>query len=394
MNNYDVIIVGGGSMGLSTAYQLSKEKVKTLVLERFTFQNQLGSSAGFTRQFRIPYPEEYMVKLVVQSEPYWEDLQSQTKLELMKKVGTLWFGDPDVQTTEGNIKLAEQALTNQQIPYTKLNATDIQNKYHFKNLPSTYEGLFQKDGASINLKNTVETLHSLCATSPFISLKEHSKVDKITSSANQDIQVTVGNTTYTSKKLVLVPGPYVDEVTSLLRIYLNVTYWNMSSAYFKLTDPSINYPTWFVFQPPKGKDGNEFYGFPAVDWDYPGYIRVAPDFVINPLTDPSQRTSIPNKEELALTSEWVKNHMTGIDPRPYHTSTCFMALSNNASKELIVDFAPSFVPNHQNIVLYATGWAGKFIPLMGKILSDLTLNQTTEYDISHFKLTDKHLKNI
>lgn len=69
-----------------------------------------------------------------------------------------------------------------------------------------------------------------------------------------------------------------------------------------------------------------------------------------------------------------------------------MALSNNESKELIVDFAPSFVPNHKNIVMYATGWAGKFIPLMGKILCDLTLTGKTDYDISNFKLEAGHLE--
>lgn len=392
MTNYDVIIVGGGAMGLSAAYQLSKENVNILVLERFTFRNQLGSSAGITRQFRVPYPEEYMVKLVLQSEPYWQELQSHTESELIKKVGTLWFGDPDVKTTEGNIRLAEQALKNQNVPFDKLNATDIQKKYHFKNLPTTYEGLFQKDGGSINLKATLQTLYDLCVKSPFVRLEENSKVDKITSLSEEEFHITVGHKTYRSKKLLLVPGPYVNEVTSLLNFSLDVTYWNMSSAYFKVTNPSINYPTWFVFQQPKEKDGNEFYGFPAVDWDYPGYIRVAPDFVMNPLTEPTQRTLIPNKEEIKLTSEWVKNFMTGIDPEPHFKSTCLMALSNNASKELIVDFAPSFIPNHKNIVMYATGWAGKFIPLMGKILSDLILTGKTAYDISNFKLTEGHLK--
>jgi len=68
--SYDVIVIGGGPMGLSTAYHLSKQNTRTLVLEQFTFFNQLGSSAGVSRQFRMPYPEEYMVKLVKQSIPF------------------------------------------------------------------------------------------------------------------------------------------------------------------------------------------------------------------------------------------------------------------------------------------------------------------------------------
>ena len=88
-----------------------------------------------------------------------------------------------------------------------------------------------------------------------------------------------------------------------------------------------------------------------------------------------------NKTMRNVTSAWVKDHMSGLDPTPCFESTCFVALSKNANKELIIDFAPRFVPNHENIVIYATGWAGKFVPLIGKILSDLTLTGRTEYDI-------------
>ncbi|CAM3969459.1 MULTISPECIES: hypothetical protein [Flavobacterium] len=54
-SHYKVIVVGEGAMGLISAYQLNNREVKTLVLEQFTFKNQLGSLAGVSRQFRIPY---------------------------------------------------------------------------------------------------------------------------------------------------------------------------------------------------------------------------------------------------------------------------------------------------------------------------------------------------
>ena len=44
------------------------------------------------------------------------------------------------------------------------------------------------------------------------------------------------------------------------------------------------------------------------------------------------------------------------------------------------------VPHHEDIVVYATGWAGKFVPLMGRILTDLALDGHTPFDISHFQL--------
>ena len=391
--NYDVIVIGGGPMGLSTAYHLSKRKTKTLVLEQFTFFNQLGSSAGVSRQFRIPYPEEYMVKMVKESIPYWDELQTHTPIKLMDKVGTLWFGDPNVHSTEGNIKQAEKALEAQRVSYTSVTTVEIEEKFHFKNLPSGYTGLFQPDGASIDLKATLQTLYNWNIESPFITLKEEAPVTRIEQAKNT-FKVTTPQGVFISKKIVVVPGPYVNSVINLLNFNLEATYWNMASAFYKKTDPIIQYPTWFVFQNPEGENGNQFYGFPEVAWNYPGYIRVASDFVISPLTSPSQRILIPNPKELAYTSAWVKNHMKGLDPTPYYTSTCLVALSKIPNKELLIDFAPSYIPNYKNIVIYATGWAGKFVPFLGKILSDLTLDGRTPFDISRFALGNAYFKKL
>ncbi len=391
--NYDVIVIGGGAIGLATAYHLGKRKAKTLVLEQFTFVNQLGSSAGVSRQFRIPYPDQYMVQMALDAEPYWDELQKQTDVQLLDKVGTLWFGDPNVHSTEGNIAEAEEALKALKVPYTTLTAKEIEDQYHFKNLPETYTGLFQPDGASINFKATIETLLELCKKEDTVTLEENSPVLKINQIGDL-FEVETPNGIYISKKLAIIPGPYINSVINLLNFKIQATYWNMSSAYFKKTDESIQYPTWFVFQNAVGKNGNQFYGFPSVDWDHPEYIRVAPDFVITPLEDPSERTLIPNERELAYTSEWVEEHMTGLGIEPEYTSTCLIALSTIANKELLIDFAPSYVPNHKNIVVYATGWAAKFTPFLGKIMSDLAIDGYTDFDISPFQLGQNYFKKL
>lgn len=381
---YEVIVIGGGPMGLATAYYNSKRSASTLVLEQFTFINQQGSSAGVSRQFRIPYPDEYMVKMAEDALPYWAELQTHSREQLLTTVGTLWFGDPTVQSTEGNIAAAELAMQAQDVPYTSLTVAEIEERYHFKDLPGNYRGLFQADGASIDLRATQRTLYDCNLASPHVTMLEQSPVIGIQQS-DQLFMVTTPGGTYVGKKLVVVPGPYINDVINLLNFRVEATYWNMASAYFKKTDPAIQYPTWFVFQQPEGKSGNQFYGFPEVDWDHPDYIRVAPDFVMTPLSDPNLASFVPNPEELAYTSEWVRKHMTGLDPTPHYKSTCLVALSTIAGKEMLIDFAPRYVPNHQNIVMYATGWAAKFVPLLGSILSEMALDGKSTYDISHFQ---------
>jgi len=391
--NYDVIVIGGGAIGLASAFHLGKRKAKTLVLEQFTFINQLGSSAGVSRQFRIPYPDQYMVQMALDAQPYWDELEKQTTETLLDRVGTLWFGDPAVHSTEGNIAEAEQALKALNVPYQTLTAQEIEEKYPFRNLPATYTGLFQPDGASINFKATIETLLNLCNKEETVTLEENSPVLKI-NQVGEQFEITTPKGIYIAKKLAIIPGPYINSIVNLLNFKIEATYWNMSSAYFKKTDPSIQYPTWFVFQNPIGENGNQFYGFPSVDWDHPEYIRVAPDFVIEPIAAPGDRSLIPNQQELEYTSSWVDEHMTGLSNVPEYTSTCLIALSKIQNKELLIDFAPSYVPNHRNIVLYATGWAAKFTPFLGKIMSDLVLDGHTNFDITPFQLGHRFFKAL
>jgi len=390
---FDVIVIGGGPAGLAAAFQLGNRNASTLVLEQFSFLNQSGSSAGVSRQYRIPYPEEYMVKLAVAAQPFWDELQELSPLPLRLKVGTLWFGDPAVKSTEGNIRAAEAALVAAGVPFSTLTAADIEGQYPFTNLPDTYVGLFQPDGASINLRATQEALINLIQGNPNVMLQDQAKVVAIAEEGGL-FTVKTGQGMFAGKKLVLTPGPYVNSVINLLGFTVAATYWNMSSAYFKITDPSVALPTWFVFQNAIGKNGNQFYGFPAVDWDYPGYIRVAPDFVMSPIKDPGKRTSVPNSQELGFTSDWVSNHMRGLDPEPAFTSTCLVALSTIPDKQMILDFAPAFIPNREDIIVFATGWAAKFTPLVGRILADLAIDGKTSFDIKPFQVGDTYFSAI
>jgi glycine/D-amino acid oxidase-like deaminating enzyme len=388
-SEFDVIVIGGGSLGLATAWQLGKQQARTLVLEQFTFLNQLGSSGGVSRQFRIPYPEEYMVKLVKQSVPFWEDLQALTPVRLLDKVGTLWFGDPSVHSTEGNIAEAEKSLTAQKVPFERLTARDIERHYYFRNLPESYTGLFQLGGASINLRATLETLLSWNKLCPFVTLRDEAPVIRIVHRQGK-FEVTTVQGTFTAEKLVLTPGPFANSVFNLLNFQISATYWNMASAYYKVKKSGMEYPTWFVFQNPVGDNNNQFYGFPEVSWNYPGYVRVASDFVMSPLNSPDQRTFVPNPKELGYTAQWVEKHMTGLEPEPSFTSTCLVSLSNIKNKELLLGFAPDFVANHEKITFSTTGWVGKLVPLAGRILSDLALNGRTNFGISHFGPRPEH----
>ncbi|MEM7369065.1 MAG: FAD-dependent oxidoreductase [Bacteroidota bacterium] len=380
---YDIVIVGGGAMGLATAAQLSNTNKKVLLLEQFGFLNQKGSSAGMSRQFRVQYAQKYMAQLALDSIPFWEELQSHTEDSLIDKVGSLWFGSPDISSQEGGIQAAMEVMDELNIPYKKLDAASIEKNYPFKNLPKDYSGFFQPDGGIIDMRATLQTLFNIANDASNIDLEEYVTLTDVESRRQGDILLTTdkGHTIKT-EKLILTEGAYVNDTLALLGLHINLDIWEMSSAYYKRTE-AVQLPTWFVFQEPQNT--SLFYGFPEVEWANPGYIRVAPDIPDRIIHSPDERSFIPSETSLKLNTDWVREHMVGLEPEAEFTSTCIIALSNNG-KELMLDTAPEWVHNHENILVYTGGWAAKFIPLLGKILADLALEGTTSYDISHFAI--------
>lgn len=79
MTIYDVIVVGAGIEGSSTAYQLAKQGKRTLLLEQFPLPHSRGSSHGQTRITRKAYGElEYYTVMMKEAFPLWETLERES----------------------------------------------------------------------------------------------------------------------------------------------------------------------------------------------------------------------------------------------------------------------------------------------------------------------------
>ena len=92
MERYDVIVVGGGAMGTAAARNLAMRGRRTLLLERFTFGHDKGSSGGPTRIFRYAYHAPGYVRMAMQARPAWDELQEAAGEELLRITGGLDVG--------------------------------------------------------------------------------------------------------------------------------------------------------------------------------------------------------------------------------------------------------------------------------------------------------------
>jgi sarcosine oxidase/L-pipecolate oxidase len=98
----DVIVVGGGIIGSSTAYEVSKRGQKTLLLEQFDFLHQRGSFHGESRTKHATYPEDYYFP-VIESYKLWQEAESQIGYKVYFKAGHLDMGNSHDKSMRGII---------------------------------------------------------------------------------------------------------------------------------------------------------------------------------------------------------------------------------------------------------------------------------------------------
>ncbi|KAK4224657.1 peroxisomal sarcosine oxidase [Podospora fimiseda] len=318
--NYDVIVIGGGPVGLAATYEVAKAVRKVLVLKQNNFYNQA---------------EDFMAVLAKESMDVWDELEKDAGESLRWMSGLLNFGDPTLG--EGS---------------PEVTVDKIQQRWPFKDLPSSYEGLYAPDNGVINVPPLVRTLSRL--TKDYGADAQRTKVNGISFDTSNNLWNVSGirhgkdNTSYHASKIIIANGAYVSHV---LKPSFGLDIWEITSSYFNINagPKGTIFPSmWFQFAPDVNDRLRLFYGFPAVPWGPPNVVRIAVDAATRRITDSDQRAACEiNAEDIEDTRNFVRDHIAGADASaPVFNSTC---LQTNISA---MRFVPSLGRALAEMVLY------------------------------------------
>jgi sarcosine oxidase len=373
-NNYDVIVIGVGSMGSSTCYHLAKQGVNVLGLEQFDIPHELGSHAGQSRIIRKAYGEgsDY-VPLLERAYKNWHTLESETGAQVYYKTGLAYFGAPDdpfLNTVKGSSKKYK-------IPLNNLTAEECDLKYPQFKLPQNFQRLEEPDAGFITPERSI-LLYVQQAVLNGATIRTKEKVLEWKREISGSVTVATNKGTYSAGKLVITAGPWAGKVIPSLASKLTVTRQAVAWVKPKKWDNFMlgKFPCWILEE-----QDHDFYGFPILPvgtFGGPLGLKLALHY---PGADPTDPDTV-NRNNKESDEKILIDFLNRFIPEGYENTlvmkTCLY--TNSPDNNFIIDFLSGFKKD----VVFATGFSGhgfKFASVVGEILADLATKGKTEQPI-------------
>lgn len=378
-NTYDVIVLGVGSMGSSTCYQLAKRGYKVLGLEQFDIPHELGSHAGQSRIIRKAYGEgsDY-VPLLERAYKNWHTLETETNSQVYYKTGLAYFGAPDdpfLKTVRGSSKKYN-------IPLHDLTVEQCDQKYPQFKLPPNFQRLEEPDAGFITPERSILLfVQQAVLNGAVIRTKE--KVLEWKRETSGSVTVVSNRGSYKAAKLIITAGPWAGKVIPSLASKLTITRQAVAWVKPKKWDTFTlgKFPCWIL----ENKE-YDFYGFPILPvgtFAGPLGLKLALHFPEADTTDPDAVNRNTKESDEKILIDFLNQFIYDGYESTMVMKTCLYTYSPD--QNFIIDFLTGFDKD----VVYATGFSGhgfKFVSVVGEILADLAIKGSTQLPIDFLSL--------
>ncbi|KAF7830180.1 putative sarcosine oxidase [Senna tora] len=381
--HFDVIIVGAGVMGSSTAYETARRGLKTLLLEQYDFLHHRGSSHGETRTIRATYPQDYYYPMVIESYKLWQEAEAQVGYKVYFEAHHFDMGQPDDPSLQALIASCRK----HSIPHQILRRDQVAEKFSGRfNIPDDWVGVSNALGGVIKPTKATAMFQTLAFRNGAV-LKDNAEVVDIERDHNARGGVTVTTArgeTFRGKKCVVTVGAWMKKLVKAVSgielpiqpLETHVLYWRIKPGHEAKYAIGGDFPTFASY----GK--MYVYGTPTLE--YPGLIKVAVHGG-NPC-DPDKRPwgSGIMVDEL---KKWVERTFSGMvdSSEPVVKQACMYSMT--PTEDFVIDFLGG---KFGKDVVVGGGFSGhgfKMAPVIGRILADLAADgEAKGVDISHFRI--------
>jgi len=380
--HFDVIVVGAGSMGMSAGYYLSKQGIKSLLIDAFDPPHTNGSHHGDTRIIRHAYGEgrEY-VPFALRAQQLWYELESKTHHKIFTKTGVLVFGSkgesPFVAETM-------EAAREHSLTVDLLEGEELNQRWPGITVPKTYNAIYEPNSGVLFSENCIRAYRELAEAQGATVLPNTPVEDfEIT---EDSVTIHTANGSYTADKLIVSMGAWNSKLLSKLNINIPLQPYRQVVGFFECDEAqysnNVDFPAFMV-----EVSNGIYYGFPSFGGCglKIGYHSFGQK--IDPDTINREFGAYPEDEEnLRL---FLDKYMPGANGKLKRGAVCMY--TKTPDEHFVIDLHPQY----SNVAI-AAGFSGhgfKFSSVVGETLSQLVTTGQTEHDISIFSINRPALKH-
>jgi sarcosine oxidase len=367
----DLLVIGGGVMGLFTAYHAAERGAEVVVLERDRIGNPMTASYGRTRSFRTDYLDPEYARLAREAIRLWGEFERAMGTEVLVRAGCMNIAKrsvtPDLPGTyaEQSFEVLEQLGTStesfgrealqQRFPYLDADLAHLEHDAGVVDLPAVTRALTRALGGRI--REGVETQAIVRAGDGF--------------------RVTTGAGELTARALVITAGHGTNEVLARLDgcgLQIPITRDRPKEAKYFVPPPEDRARFTSDAMPVIAYLDAGIYCHPIVD----GLVDAVKIGYYNPPDVPRDTTSIDS------VAAFVEQCMPGLREA---TATDVDDV-DGCDYDLVGDddFVLGAIPGQPDAFV-GVGWRGtgyKFAPWVGRVLAESAVQGGTVYDVARF----------
>lgn len=328
----EVAVVGGGVMGLASAWALRRAGRDVVVLEQYEVGHPFGSSHGESRIFRFAYDEPEWVQLAQETLPLWRELEEEAGTQLLSLTGLL-----DARRDTAPLRAALDACS---AAYERLDATEIARRYGIE-LEEGVEGVLELHGGIVRADR------ALAAFSRGIPVETNVRVVELTA-ADDRVTLRTSEGEIEAELAVVAAGAWATPLLAGAGIALETDVSQETVSYYRLpgveTLPSVI--DW------NEHTGRHAYSLAGGD----GLLKVGLHHT-GQKVEPGGHGE-PDPEVIEGQAAWVARRFPAADPTPIRSETC---LYTNIEEDRFA------IERHGPIVACSacSGHGFKFAPAVG-----------------------------
>jgi sarcosine oxidase len=356
--SFDAVVVGGGVIGLSAAWQLGRMGHRVAVIERFRVGHMRGSSHGASRVARAAYADPAWVSFARESiDDGWSLVERASGTTLLQPAPVLLFGPKD-----GPIS-AYAAATAEVDKIEPVSRERLHTTYPQLNIPEDYVALEDRSGGVLRAAVALETLKRLVREEGGRVFEASTVLHVVPNGESIVLETERG--TIECQRAVMAVGPWTPHLLPFLEPTLHVARQYVGYAHVDGPTAETDFPIWAYI----GEETH--YGLPAVQRQG---VKIAKHEPRGPGCDARRFMATAPAGLTAELTRVAARHLRDPVSRLVSTETCLYTTTHNE------DFILDLHPEDRRIAIGAgfSGHGFKFAPLVGRILADLASRGKTD----------------